>query len=450
MTSPPNKMIRFAVMFSWIFLLSCRDHSMSPDEPIPVVPTGEGGVGIGRPMLVTGSSFSGSIPITSQYTNNGSVTLGSYTNNTLVHITVSGLVDQIWNSPPSGMNPQPQAGDLNLNYNVRGAYFSGGCVYGMKIRYGNDWYDQIPPSGCNASPAPNTEEVVSWYMVLVPGTVKAIRMGAPNYTNSATGLPMFRYAGDYDVDIEWVQADAKVTASTRAITAGTQVTFTASVTPTQAGGVNVPFNIVRWRWKPDVGAEVNPACPANPTCNYSPTKSGTMFVDVLVNGVSDTKSVDVDVFSCLTGDSIMDNPDVRKGLRDAWAGTGYPGPAASRLERGGGLHCDANNVCTPLLYNYLPATDNACRYQFTSQAGGGRYYWHMHPFDPLNPNDACPHLLIVLSRARGNLAITPGASTRRSGGAKCCRLCCDRRFSPYRCGCRQCIPDTWYPKPDPQ
>jgi hypothetical protein len=76
----------------------------------------------------------------------------------------------------------------------------------------------LPPPGCNSAPAPSTDQTVSWYIALPSGTNKMKRTGAPTYTNPNTGLPMYRYEGNLNVAVTWVQADAKLTASQRSIT----------------------------------------------------------------------------------------------------------------------------------------------------------------------------------------------------------------------------------------
>lgn len=369
-------------------LLSCSDGGRNPADP-----SREGVTSIGsRPASVQGQSFSGTLSVSGQYDNTGQVSLPTYTSTTLVKITVSGLTQQIWNSPPSGMSPQPQSGDLNAAYNVRGAPFSGGCPYGLKLEYGGGWYDMLPPPGCNSAPASSNDTTVIWYMTLSSGTNRMIRSGAPTYTNPETGLPMYRYSGTLNVAVDWIQADAKLSANKRAITANTQVTFTASVSPTSAGGVSVPFSVVKWRWQPDNGPAVNPVTTCSGvTCLYSPAKSGTMFVDVMVNGVTDTKSIHITVFPCLIGDSLMDNPEIRRGIRESWDSSHTNAPDTQRLETGGMYSC-TNGICSSTTFPHNASLgQDACTYHWDpSLAGGGIVYWHTHPFMPMDPNDPLP------------------------------------------------------------
>ncbi len=148
----------------------------------------------------------------------------------------------------------------------------------------------------------------------------------------------------------------------------------------------MPFSVVKWRWKPDVGAEEYP-CGPSLTCNHSPTKSGTMFVDLLVNGVADTKSQHIDVYPCLMNDSLLDRPDVRSKLREAMDSAMHDG-----VERGGALLCDANGVCTAVTYPIGPR-DDVCTFWFPDHLGGETrnpiLIWHMHPYS-FNDWVPCP------------------------------------------------------------
>jgi hypothetical protein len=388
-------LVRTGMFLCLTCVLSCNDNGPNTDSASSTQTQSHEGER--RPSFVQGTSFSGTIPVADEHANTGEVALPSYSTPTLVKITLSGLTHMYWNSPPSGMTPQPQPGDLNRNYNVRGAPVSGGCPYGVRIEYGSGWYDMLPPPGCNSAPGPTTDETVEWYMSLPAGTANAARTGG-GANNPVTGQPYYRFEGDLNVDVTWVQASADLTADQTSIMPNTSVNFTASVSPTQVSGIAVPFSVVRWRWEPDSGTAVNPvATCSGSTCAYTIAHSGTMFVDVMVNGVADSRSVHITVFPCLTGNPILDDPSVRKGLRDSWAATNSTGPANQRHEVGGALMC-SNGVCNGITFPYDPGLgQNACDYHFDpTLAGGGTIYWHMHPFIPADPNDPLPFPPIVL------------------------------------------------------
>ena len=338
--------------------------------------TGPNRGGTFRPAFAQGQSYGGVVPVGDQYLLNGQAALPSYTNTTLVKITVSGVTKEIWNSVPDGINPPPSPGDINKTYNVYGSLISGGCYYGVKLTYNqvNNW----PPPGCNNTGGSSVDTTVSWYLS-VRGGGSALRTG--RYSNPLwNGQPYYRYEGDLPISVEWVAAEAELTASKRSITASQSVTFTASVSPANAGGVPMPFSVVKWRWKPDNGPEQYPCGPFL-QCSHAPTKSGTMFVDLLVNGVPETQSVHVDVYSCLTGDSLLDDPAVRQGVREVWGGSGAGGPDSLRRERYGAVHCSGSE-CVFQLYPFNPATDDACGAEVVPEAQDGEVLIHDHPFRP--------------------------------------------------------------------
>lgn len=118
-----------------------------------------------------------------------------------------------------------------------------------------------------------------------------------------------------------------------------------------------------------------------------------MFVDAVVNGVPVTKSQFVSVVSCLTGNPLLDNSRIRRGLRDAWNASNPNGPAADRRERGGWQYRDASGA---LIEQLLPPdpTGTPCSYQFPSGLGAMGtpvVTWHTHPFRPLDATDPLPN-----------------------------------------------------------
>jgi hypothetical protein len=107
-----------------------------------------------------------------------------------------------------------------------------------------------------------------------------------------------------------------------------------------------------------------------------------MFVDVMVNGVSDTKSQHIDVYPCLFPDTILNDPGIRAALRDAWASSGYPN--TPRLEQGGARICN-NGACTDYRFP-IPTRplDTSCSLDMTwhvqQYAGIPVAIWHVHPY----------------------------------------------------------------------
>lgn len=340
-------------------------------QPAPGLPTFTEGA---PPTNVT-------LPSAQQYNTVTSTSVPAFSTPTLVHIEASGNIQVFKNWPPAEAGTEfasipPQGGNQGLQ--------TMNC-YGV-VTLWFQWTGTVYLGDCNG---PGRTDAV-----LVHGVGSAQRgYPYPGSTPPACGYypytPCYSYAGgSQTITITPVAADLQLTASTRAVTSGQVVSFVASVSPLRVDNIDVPLQVQRWRWVATSGASTT-VCGTMKTCTYQPQVSGTMYVDALANGQAQTKSVQVYVFPCLTGNGLLDDPDIRNGLRDAWAASGADSkPGNQRTERIGGLKCEAG-LCTPHLSPVGPK-DNACKSYFTPAMQGDSVVWHMHPFKPQDPTDPLP------------------------------------------------------------
>ena len=204
--------------------------------------------------------------------------------------------------------------------------------------------------------------------------------------------PCFNYSGAFQVSVTRVATTLTSTAAPRHMTSPQLVTFTAALTPPSAGGVGVPYIVQNWRDTSDSGVVNTSPCPVPPSgtnpavCTFTPQRSGDLEVTVLANGIVKRASAHLNVLNCLTGDSLLDDSRVRKGLRGTWNAANPNGPAADRRERAGMLYRDAAGNIIPVTFPLDP-TATPCLNHYPSAAdinqyGTPIYQWHVHPFRP--------------------------------------------------------------------
>lgn len=103
-------------------------------------------------------------------------------------------------------------------------------------------------------------------------------------------------------------------------------------------------------------------------------------------------SAHVSVVPCLTGDSLLDDSQIRKALNDVKCATTVTGPALNRRERGGGRFRRPDGSIVDTLFSIGP-TDTPCSFDFSTRNlgfGVPIVIWHTHPFTPLDPSDPLP------------------------------------------------------------
>jgi hypothetical protein len=158
--------------------------------------------------------------------------------------------------------------------------------------------------------SPTANVIDSYFKPPETVSVKAWRSGIIGGCGHDYGA--YALSGAQTISVEPVQATATLSASQSVVAPGTSVTFTASISPTTAtpGGITIPWQVTAWNWVPsdDGGpvvtsregpgragpnlrvsrslAQSTTVCAGNgSTCTISVNGSGTMYVDVTVNGI---------------------------------------------------------------------------------------------------------------------------------------------------------------------
>ena len=173
--------------------------------------------------------------------------------------------------------------------------------------------------------------------------------------NAACGpqasIPCWDYEGGFDVSITRLAAAASLRASKSVVALNTTVTFTVTISPSTFGPANLqmPLEVTRWYWVSDGSTtEVSPGCSNGVVCSYTPTQSGNMWVEAVENGKAAVKGRRVQVTPCPpVGDSIVDNPDLRKKLLGDLAAS-RPS-SAGRREYAFNIYCFENGTSNPQL-----------------------------------------------------------------------------------------------------
>jgi hypothetical protein len=112
---------------------------------------------------------------------------------------------------------------------------------------------------------------------------------------------------------------------------GQTATFTASVT-----GGTAPLQITGWAFRDSAtGATTALPCGAATTCAATITRSGDVVANGTLAGAATSGSTSVTAVPCPTGDPVLDDPGVRRGLRAALDSSGVALPPLQRKEVGG-------------------------------------------------------------------------------------------------------------------
>jgi hypothetical protein len=219
--------------------------------------------------------------------------------------------------------------------------------------------------------------------------------------------PCYVYEGS-SITISIYKPSAQVTFSPDTASlpsAGATATFSVMISPSTFEGHPMNFAIKRWLFTPEGGAQAT-ICPGVfgglPTspCQFVPTMSGTIQVDVVAQGDSIRMTGRVKV-PCVTNppDTLVNNvPAFQQLLRDAMAGSRPDSTPSLRFERGGQVRCNYG-VCSFEL-NAIDPTDTPCRsVQGPDVANGVVIQIHTHPFTPGSATDTvptnpvlCPHV----------------------------------------------------------
>ncbi len=317
--------------------------------------------------------------------------IGTYPEWTLVEIKATGLLNRYFSDAPIWGS---------LAGKPFGQWDAGGVQAGGSSCIGNVWIAFESPGFVGFCDNPSTALRSDWRAVrMVRGEGKVGWVSGPHRTDGTCDTPStppcFTYLLDHTVTITPFPAELVLNADKAAIEPGQNVTFTASVTPGTIENVGVPFRVAEWRWLPDAGGEgaVLTHCENQKVCTYAPSVSGTMRATGYANGAEDVATVHVTVFPCLTGDSLLDDPLLRSGLRASWLLSGADNAdPTDRMETSGAINCDpATGVCEVVLFQPGPG-DSWCSNSFAGKPVNATtvLIWHIHPFRPEDPSDPIP------------------------------------------------------------
>ena len=177
-----------------------------------------------------------------------------------------------------------------------------GCGAQLRVQYaGSGTQYAIPCAPDGGTDATDSSQG----FLFAQGSGSALRtVAAPGsgctYPGVGTG-PCFYYSGSQTATIERVTAELDLTAAPTTVNYNDTVTVTASITPAQVGGLNVPWSIDSVRWVPAFGTQNSPCswnlfvpntgdAPSR-TCRRPFTRSGTLTVSATVNGDVKQQSV---------------------------------------------------------------------------------------------------------------------------------------------------------------
>jgi hypothetical protein len=118
-------------------------------------------------------------------------------------------------------------------------------------------------------------------------------------------------------------------------------------------------------------------------CTTAVRENGTMTVSILRGGVRRTAKVHVTAVPCVTNDSILDDPVVRRFADSLWKLSNWT-DTASRVERAMSV-VDSAGVTIVRIKPVDPTIDNPCRSTVSSISGSGLTLlaiFHTHPAAP--------------------------------------------------------------------
>lgn len=212
----------------------------------------------------------------------GPVSLPFFAYQTLIQIEYSGFVTETRASDGQQYQIGPYGRNVSCAVASASTYSSPGSLL---IRCGGS--DQI-------------ETVAKAYKVQGSGST-SITVG--NQASCVSG-PCYSYSGSRTVTVTVPKAKLKLTARDTifdSVTMPDTVRFVASYSPTSAFGSTLPAQLLAWRWQglgDSVSTNVTGSCmyprEAN-TCKLNISKSGTVYVDMRLNGFNETAELSVEV-----------------------------------------------------------------------------------------------------------------------------------------------------------
>lgn len=264
---PMRRLVRLVATASAVAVgISCQDDSSRIAAPPPVVPLPTSPIKPNADYGPVGGAIS--VPLSSPTDPSGSAQqLPYFAKTTLIRVTVTGSISTTLTPFNDGAPNQPQAPGAPRTFGP-GGYYWGSPSYsecGAQVRV---WYstESFWPA-CASDRGTDTASSVSAH-IYAQGLGSASRTGAAPGTSGANDCwyyaannfysgtgPCFYYSsGGQTVTIERVGATLNLTASETNPDYQDTVTFTASVSPTSAGGKNIPWQIESVQWTTDDGS----------------------------------------------------------------------------------------------------------------------------------------------------------------------------------------------------
>jgi hypothetical protein len=253
----------------------------------------------------------------------------------VVHVTGSGTIS---GHETNWFPTQPVKDSFVLD--VRGRYYGGYCFFNVELSSQDG-----PLVWCNSSPSSLLLDTA----ITVGGKTRLI-WGPRIFTNSTdydgghtcgpgSSLPCYDIEGELTVTVTPATAILFVTSTQQhgAMLPGATIYDTAKITPATYRSLSLPFTVLHWDWQPDDDDLVNDQCsPGSSTCVLTPSTSGVLIAQGVANGELQTAYVRVRVVpsgcDSLLSDSVLNDPTLRQGLREALAASN-PGASWASLER---------------------------------------------------------------------------------------------------------------------
>ncbi len=336
----------------------------------------------------------------------------TFSSPTVIKTTVSGEAYEKWTT---ATNPS-SAGQHRDTIYAEGRQYNGNCFASFELQWGQTFVGY-----CNSPPPPGG---VKWTRVSGTGKLEWNRKG--DTTCGQQAEPCYRYDGEFRMRIDRPSATLSLHADRWAVPKNTLVNFYATVTPDGFGGpplgkLLTPFKVQRWEYRPDrvprqgqtvadtawrwvcvTPADVNPA-----KCPYSVDSSGTLRIQVDVQGERVVQSVHVRVFCVPTGDVRLDSLPVLDVIDSARRLGNFfnPNPALRR-EVSWTVDCDPGGECRMTFYVGTVCTSPTVP---VGVPGMRRAEGHIHVLRPLGLSFGTPDSVPA--------AVCPGRGGRTTGWA---------------------------------
>lgn len=240
-------------------------------------------------------------------TPNGTVSMHNYVDPVYAEVWVTGTITLSTNPvAPGYFGP---VNNTNGPVYAGGSFVSGGgCGLNVRIYY--------PGYGVTVVATPCNDASAGWRETsLFQGAGTATR-GGPISEPGATCLPMpcHSQTGSQKVWIRPLPTELVLTSNACCIYKGMTVTFPVSANPNfMASGGGRPRRVTAWRWRrsyaeyhgPDTTGFAWYCTQTTQSCSLPIQESGRMWVDAIVNGVAQTKSVYVSVNPLLCATPVL-------------------------------------------------------------------------------------------------------------------------------------------------